>query len=54
MGRDTKEEAIYQSLVDRTKRGIALAYLPGTMAHIKEHYKEDLDSSKGFVALIER
>jgi hypothetical protein len=54
MGRDTKEEAIYQSLVDRMKRDMTLVYLPGTMAHMKEQYKEDLDPSKGFVALIER
>ena len=54
MGRDKKEEAIYQNLFDATKGEIALVYLPGTMAHIKEHYKEDIDSSKAFLALIQR
>jgi hypothetical protein len=39
-------------LFDGTKKETALAYLPGTMAHIKEHHKEDIDPSKTFVALI--
>jgi hypothetical protein len=54
MDRDGKEEAIYQNLFDGTKREIALVCLPGTMAHIKEYYKEDIASSKAFVALIQR
>jgi len=41
-------------LFDATKREIALVYSPGTMAHIKEHYKEDIDSAKAFLVLIQR
>jgi hypothetical protein len=41
-------------LFDETKREMALFYLPGTMAHIKEHYKEGIDSSKAFPALTQR
>ena len=51
---DGKEGAISQSSFDGTKREIALVYLPGTMAHIKEYYNEDIASSKAFVALIQR
>ena len=29
-------------------------YLPETTTHLKEHYKEDIDSSKAFLALIHR
>jgi hypothetical protein len=47
---DGKEEAIYQSSFDGTKREIALVYLPGTMAHIKESEKEDIASPKAFIA----
>jgi hypothetical protein len=49
-----KEEATCQSLFDGTKREIALVYFPGTMAHIKEYYNENIASSKAFVALIQR
>ncbi len=37
MGRDEKEEALYQNLFDAIKREVALVYSPRTMAHIKEH-----------------
>lgn len=51
---DTREEAIYQSLSKGIERDITLVYSPGTMVHIKERDKEDIDSSKAFVALIQR
>jgi len=35
---------------DGTKREIALVYLPGTIAHIKESEKEDIASPKAFMA----
>jgi hypothetical protein len=39
-------------LFDGDLREKALPYLPGTMAHIKEHHREDIDPSKAFVALV--
>jgi hypothetical protein len=33
-------------LFDGTKKEIALVYLPGTIAHIKESEKEDIASPK--------
>ena len=50
MDRDGKEEAIYQNSFDGTEKEIALVYLPGTIAHIKESEKEDIASPKAFTA----
>jgi hypothetical protein len=44
-----KEEAIYQNSFDGIKGEIALVYLPGTMAHIRESEEEDIAPPKAFM-----
>ena len=50
MGEKGKEEALFQELFNEAQEAISRVYLPGTMAHIREHQGELFN----FILLTER